>query len=87
MFRLRFADLRAAPPGLYAHEDAPAPPAEPRPRTAIDHWFAPEGLVGSMGYGHLPDDRPIAVDPAGLATASGLGGPGGFVGASLDYSF
>ncbi len=40
-----------------------------------------------MGYGHLPDDRPIAVDQAGLATASGLGGPSGFVGASLDYSF
>ena len=68
-------------------DEASAAPTDPRGRAAIDHRFAPRGLVGSLGYGHSADSRPIDADAAGPAAASGLGGPGGFVGAWLNYAF
>ncbi len=73
--------------GDHFHAYADAAPTDPRERATIDHRFAPRGLVGSVGYRRSLDSRPIDADAAGPAAASGLGAPGGFVGAWLNYAF
>ena len=56
-------------------------------KTAIDHEFEPEGLVGQAGYlcgigGIGPDDDALRGGPA-----SAHGHSGTFLGASLGYAF
>jgi hypothetical protein len=82
------SDLRAAHSRPYVYADAAFPATVAQPRTAIDYRFAPEGLVGSVGYSEFPDGRPMALDEVGLATSVGFGRrPGGLVGAWLHYDF
>jgi len=71
-----------SPPYVYA----PFPSANGQPLTAIDYTFAPEGVVGSVGYIHIMDDHPIAPE-AGLAASLGFSRPDSLVGAGLYYEF
>jgi hypothetical protein len=57
------------------------------PKTAVDHQFAPSGLVGQAGYlcgigGIGPDGDALRGGPA-----SAHGHSGTFLGASLGYAF
>ena len=56
-------------------------------KTALDHRFDSEGVVGSVGYlcgmDHLAPDTNIS----GGGPTSGFGRQGTFLGASLGYSF
>jgi hypothetical protein len=79
------SDLRADQSRRYLYADTARTPADSQPPTAIDYRFAPEGLVGFVGYSHDPESHPI--DEAGLAATRGFGRQGGFLGASLHYDF
>ncbi len=55
-------------------------------RTAVDHSFAPRGLVGSMGYlCGVNSSAPGAEDIGGPASSYGKGTT--FLGAKLSYAF
>lgn len=55
-------------------------------RTAVDHSFAPRGLVGSMGYlCGVNSSAPGAEDIGGPASSYGRGTT--FLGAKLSYAF
>ena len=62
------------------------PSAEGRPLTVVDYTFTPQGVVGSVGYIHMMDDRQIAPE-AGLAASLGFSRPDYLVGAGLSYEF
>ena len=77
-------DRRAAhtPPYVFAA----FPFADGPPLTVLDYTFAPQGVVGSVGYIHLTDDHPIAAE-AGLAASLGFDRPDSLVGAGLHFDF
>jgi hypothetical protein len=55
-----------------------------QPRTAVDYRFAPDGLVGSVGYRRVDDDHRLDVHQVGMAASSRFAG---LVGATLSYAF
>jgi hypothetical protein len=81
-------DLTLRPDGAArAVPQASAIEAPIQAKTAIDHQFAPEGLVGQAGYlcgigGLGPDSDALHGGPA-----SAHGHSGTFLGASLGYAF
>jgi hypothetical protein len=81
-------DLSLRPDGLVrAYPQSSAREDAVRPRTAVDHRFAPDGLVGQAGYlcgigGIGPDSDALRGGPA-----SAHGHSGTFLGASLGYAF
>ena len=86
-FAVAISDPRAARSRPYAYADAAFPPAHAQLRTAVDYRFAPEGLVGSVGYTALAAGRPLDFDDSGLAASVGFLRPDGLVGAWLHYHF
>lgn len=80
-------DLTARRPAAgqsYGPANSPGPTVQAR--TALDHRFAPDGVVGSVGY--LCGIDGLARDgEAGGGPTSTFGHQGTFLGASLGYAF
>ena len=77
----------AGPRGAYAprYADAPTPRIPGVARTAVDHRFEAEGVVGSLGF--LCGLEPGAERAAGAAATRGYDPSGRFVGAKLRMAF
>jgi hypothetical protein len=68
----------------YASPYASALGYDGRPRTAIDYRFAPDGLVGSVGYLRVGGGPRLDFHQVGMAASSRSVG---LVGATLSYAF
>jgi hypothetical protein len=79
------SDSRASLDRPYAY--ASALRNDGQPRTAIDYRFAPDGLVGRVGYLRVIDGHSLDSHEAGLAASPRFGRQGSLVGAALSYAF
>ncbi|MBA3811423.1 MAG: hypothetical protein H0X27_07245 [Caulobacteraceae bacterium] len=69
------------------YADIAAARDEGRLRTAVDYRFAPNGMVGSVGYRHIADSRLIDVHEVNRAASTQFGLPDSTLGATLSYTF
>ncbi|MEP6967825.1 MAG: hypothetical protein ABI906_07070 [Pseudomonadota bacterium] len=55
--------------------------------TTVDYRFAPDGMVGSVGYRRVVDSRPMDAHDVNSAAATQFGLPDNTFGATLSYAF
>jgi hypothetical protein len=81
------SDLGASPDRPYASAYASTLRNDARPRTAIDYRFAPDGLVGSVGYLRVDNIQPLNSHELDMGESSQFSRLGSLVGANLSYAF